>query len=281
METDSPMDRSTDVPTLSSLRQPTSFLQKSEDYVVPNVVHYVWFGEYNTLRFHHYLSMRSAHIFIKPDKICIHCDFEPVGKWWKLIRKDTPNLVIIKTIPLTTIFKNKIILPEHKSDIARIQILMEEGGIYLDTDVLVLKSFRELRKYEMTMGIEYHGNPGRLNNGIIIAKKNAAFLQIWYDTYTNFSKREWDFHDCIVPYRLQYLYPKLIHIEENTLNYPSGKNLDLIYENVFDWRNNYAMHLWYRLYDIDHTPIGIRNMNTTFGEMARLIYYNSTKLMTR
>ena len=266
------------VTSLTGVR--TSLLEPCKKEVVPNIVHYVWFGEYETLRFHHMLSILSAHKFIRPERILIHCDFAPVGQWWKYIRSKVPNIEIVKREPPTEIFGNQVILQEHKSDIVRMQVLMEHGGIYLDTDVIALKSFNGLRKYNFTMGIEYHGEPGRLNNGVIIAEKSAEFLRLWYDTYRNFTKREWDYHDSIIPYSLQFQYPQLIHVEENTINYPSGKKLELIYETRYDWRQNYAMHLWYRLHEIDHNPRDIRAMNTTFGEIARFVYYGNSSLLT-
>merc|ERR1711976_965454 len=140
---------------------------------------------------------------------------------------------------------------------------MDYGGIYLDTDVIALKSFDYLRRFNFTMGIEYHGDPGRLNNGVIVSTKESQFLLLWYETYKNFSKREWDYHDSIIPYRLQFEYPDFIHVEENTINYPSGKKLELIYEEMYDWSRNYAMHLWYRLHQVDHNPRDIRGMNST------------------
>ena len=107
----------------------------------------------------------------------------------------------------------------------------------------------------------------------------TILLHFRYDTYKNFTKREWDFHDSIIPYYLQYHYPDLIHIEEKTINYPSGERLDLIYDQVYDWSDNYCIHLWYRLHSFDHTPNDIKKMNTTFGQLARLIYYGSPDII--
>ena len=81
-----------------------------------------------------------------------------------------------------------------------------------------------------------------------------------------------------LPTILQFQHPFLIHVEERTLNYPSGPDRHLIYERLYDWRQNYAMHLWYRLHEFDHNPNDIKSMNTTFGEIARLIFYNSSHL---
>ena len=258
----------------------TSLLKPANESIVPYNVHYVWFGRYEPMRFHQMLSVKSVYLRMRPDRIYFHCDFEPAGRWWKIIKQTVPTLRIIHRKPPTKVFGNEVIVAEHKTDVARMEILMEQGGIYLDSDVIVLKPFEPLLRYEFTMGLEYHGNPGRLNSGVIVAAKNARFLKIWYSTYRNFTKREQDFHACIIPYRLQYTYPTLIHVEEKTINYPSGKQLELIYDEQYDWSNNYAMHLWSRLHDFDHSPVDIKKMNTTFGEIARLIFYGAPTIIT-
>ena len=142
----------------------------------------------------------------------------------------------------------------------------------------VFRSFDPLRVYNTTLGLEYDGQPGRLNNGVIVATKNAEFLRVWYDTYRNFTKREWDYHDSIVPYNLQFSHPQLVHVERGTINYPGGKELDLIYKGRYDWSRNYAIHLWYRLHEFEHSITSIKTMDTTFGEVARFVLFgNATK----
>ena len=265
--------------TTPSSHRITSLLNRSSTPVVPNVVHFVWFGdEYKPLEFQHFLSIKSAYKNISPEKIIFHCNNPPIGKWWIKLKKEV-KLAIVHRQPPSSIYGHLVKRPEHKSDIARIDILIEQGGIYLDTDVIALKSFDTLRYYDYTMGLEYHGRPGRLNNGVILAKPNATFLHIWRETYWNFSTIEWDYHDTIIPYHLQYIYPEIIHVEYKTLNYPSGPDRHLIYDVIYDWSKNYCIHLWYRLHGIPHTANDIRKLNTTFGQIARFVFYNTTQLL--
>ena len=269
------------VPVTSSDGLVTSMLKPSNTFVVPNVVHYVWFhGEGEPLTFHHYLALLSVKKFIKPIKIMFHCDYEPVHQYWKKVKATFRELEVVHRSPPTSIFGHEVARAEHRADFARLEILKEYGGIYLDTDVIAVRSFDPLRKYEFTMGVEYHGKPGRLNNGVILSTTGARFLQKWHDSYRDFSKREWDTHSCIRPYELMWEHPRLIHVEDRSINYPGGKQLDLIYELLYDWRGNYAVHLWQCLYDFHHGPEQIKKMNTTFGALARLVYYGSHQLRT-
>ena len=56
---------------------------------------------------------------------------------------------------------------EHQSDVARLQILLEIGGIYIDDDILFLKSFDELRNHQTVLAEE---NYDALGNGVILHK---------------------------------------------------------------------------------------------------------------
>ena len=40
----------------------------------------------------------------------------------------------------------------HGSDIVRSKILMKYGGIYIDSDVFVLRSMQKFRKFEFALG---------------------------------------------------------------------------------------------------------------------------------
>jgi len=44
---------------------------------------------------------------------------------------------------------------QHQSDVARMQILLEVGGIYLDTDSIVLKNLDQFRDFDITLGHEH------------------------------------------------------------------------------------------------------------------------------
>jgi mannosyltransferase OCH1-like enzyme len=67
------------------------------------------------------------------------------------------------------------------SDYARFKILHDEGGIYLDTDVEVLRNFDEFLVNESFTGFE---NIERVAPGLILgAKKNNTFIKEMYQSY--------------------------------------------------------------------------------------------------
>ena len=42
---------------------------------------------------------------------------------------------------------------------------------------------------------------------------------------------------------------------------------------LWNWSQNYAVHLWYRTHPNEYSPSNIRCLNTTTGEILRHIYY--------
>ncbi|KAJ8304452.1 hypothetical protein KUTeg_018035 [Tegillarca granosa] len=231
--------------------------KKGVEYKVPCIVHYIWFSRNGKekMQFHHALSIISAYKFINPDKIHYHYDVLPLGKWWDYILKNIPNIVLIKTDRPKQVFGVPLRQIAHQSDIKRFEIMRKTGGIYLDNDRL----------------------PGAVGNGIIVSVKNATILNIWWDTYRNFTSNEWAYHACVIPAKLAKMYPDLIHVEIGTMNYPpwTSDGLRLLYDSVCDWSKNYCVHMWYRLRPYNYNPENIKTMNTTFGQMARYVFYGS------
>ena len=58
---------------------------------------------------------------------------------------------------------------------------MNYGGIYLDTDMHIINSLDEFRKFEMT--VSYDGENDGIGNQILIAHKHARFLVAYLDSY--------------------------------------------------------------------------------------------------
>ena len=69
------------------------------------------------------------------------------------------------------------------SDYVRIYALYNEGGIYFDTDMKVLKDISEITKKDMFMGYEYSVNVG---TGVIVVKeKHNKYIKEILDYYNS------------------------------------------------------------------------------------------------
>ena len=114
---------------------PDSF-RYTETPCIPKKIHYCWFGKKEIPEANR-VWMRSWA------KYC---------PGYEIIRWDESNYDISKNRYMYEAYQNK--KWGFVSDYARIDVVYHHGGIYLDTDVEMLKSWEELRYQEAFMGME-------------------------------------------------------------------------------------------------------------------------------
>ncbi len=257
----------------------------NSEFQVPNIVHYIWFNtEPRPLQFHHMLSILSAHKILNPEVVYFHTNMEPTGTYWERVRS-LPKLKVMYRDPPITLFGEKVKEPYYytsHSNVDRVKILQEYGGIYLDFDVLVTRPFDDLRKHVCTIGLE---RETQACGSVIVCSKKAVFLLLWLNAYLDdYRITEWAYNTGKVPFNLARRYPHLVNVEKTSLNRPNFKELDKIWgPNSFDWQMNYAVHIWYRLWKdmspyykgVEPNSENIKTWNATFGEMARSILYGT------
>ena len=76
------------------------------------------------------------------------------------------------------------------------------GGIYLDTDMLILKSFDPLRGHDLVIARD---SDKSIANGIMIARKGALFLRLWLENYRNYKRGSWIGNSVLFSNLLQQL----------------------------------------------------------------------------
>jgi hypothetical protein len=250
---------------------------------VPSLVHVIWFYPPNTtFRFHQLLSLLSVQQHVAPTSLMFwHSPAAPpVGAWWRFAKETLAgSLYLVERPPPQHVFGRAVKRPEHQADVARIDILLQHGGIYIDLDVIVVKSLRPLLRYPVSMGAE---SPHLLGSGVIVAEKNASFLALWRQHYASFDDTQWNQHSVVLPMLLASQHPHLIHIEWFSLHRPNWDERQWLYAagKLWAWQqDNLAVHLWYREYHTEHDPHSIRTWNTTAGEIFRYIYYGSPDLL--
>ncbi|XP_074364912.1 uncharacterized protein LOC141705956 [Apium graveolens] len=98
----------------------------------------------------------------------------------------TPNLpFLFKNTPAKPWFDEmkrgkrdpgEIPLAQNLSNLIRLAVLYKYGGVYLDTDFIVLKDFSGLRNSIGAQSSNAHGNWTRLNNAVLVFDKNHPLL---------------------------------------------------------------------------------------------------------
>lgn len=120
-------------------------------FIVPNIIHFIRFNK-SEYSFVDYVCLKAAFRNHRPDNFYIHTDVGDRfhGKYWEWIQNDPDlksRIVLIHRDVPSEIFGQKLSdgwRLFHGSDVSRIQIMMEYGGIYLDNDVYII---RNLDKY--------------------------------------------------------------------------------------------------------------------------------------
>jgi len=182
-------------------------------------------------------------------------------------------------------------------------VISDFGGIYLDNDVIALKSFDDLRIFPFTLGraTTLHVSNSimvsvvstvfdiRVNNWIIfclyiaycyqIGERNAAMVNIWLESYGTFYAERWGKNSVNAAHKLWQLFPHLVHIELESLNHPTWQHLDDLYRNHYNLTQNYCLHIYTR--NRKHKPGNLQELdgyNCTLGDALRLVLYGKADL---
>ena len=177
--------------------------------MIPKKIHYCWFGG-NPLP-------------------------ETAKKYMNTWKRYCPDYEIIewneKNFDIT---QNQYCLEAYKakkwafvSDYARLKVLYEYGGIYMDTDVEVVKPFDDLLKYNLFVGLEAED---RIQTGIFGAEIKNEFIKILLNDYQNrhfiFGKNKYDLSTNV-----QFITQKLkdnYNIQLNNIYQIFGNNYVLL-----------------------------------------------------
>lgn len=166
-------------------------------FIVPNIIHFIRFEKFQ-LNFVDYVVLKAAMRNHRPDKFYYHTNIKNVtfeGKYWEWIKneKDLWSRIEVKYLEAPTeIFGQKLSKGWrffHGSDIGRIRVLMQYGGIYLDNDCFVIHSLAKYRKFECVINWDERQF---LGTQTVIAHKNSRFIALWLESYKdNYRADKW------------------------------------------------------------------------------------------
>lgn len=196
--------------------------------MIPKKIHYIWIGE----------KPKS-----KLSEICIN-------SWYRSL----PDYEIIewneKNLPIESLRRNnkffdqcfKLKLWAFVSDYLRLYILYNQGGIYLDTDVEVIKTFTPLLKNKVFMGYEENNF---ICTAVIGAEPKNNTIKRLFDFYTT---EIWNVDFINNPVIFKYL---LEHDSESMIDcklYPKSFFSPYIpskkYEETVENKQSYSIH-WF------------------------------------
>jgi hypothetical protein len=248
--------------------------------MIPNTVHFIYPVWPNTrpLSYVNYIAVKLAIKVQKPDRVkfWINKDPEP-SVWWDKIKE----LVDVVYTPMDGVYRNvKIEWPQLQSDVTRLQILQREGGIYLDTDMLLQRPVDLFFTLEtdFIMGLE----PGDKSacNALMMAKPEAKVIGRWLDRMPEaLQSTTWAQGGVVTPYELwkedKFLIQMMpahffcpLDLSENWLFSPA-----LVEEASERVQNSYSVHVFETYHrDIvkDITPEWCERNDSLFSRYAAI-----------
>ncbi|XP_076806948.1 uncharacterized protein LOC143450329 [Clavelina lepadiformis] len=265
--------------------------RSSETYRVPNEVMFIWFAKHMPFRFYNYLALRSAASIQQVDKLKFYySEGLPVGKYWERTVNEIPCLELIQVEEPGEIFGVKMPDAVRRTDLGRINYLIESGGVYVDGDVITLKKFDALRNYPITIG---RSTASKTCLCVVFAEKESHFLMEFRKKFPEHFQT--DFPSYFTTWYLGEFIKEskiYIHMEDATINRPnpyvSLDGVSSTTEDRIDISNNFFLHIHpNKAKGFDGLPPKclkmeddeLRILDTVYGEAARIALFGSPDLI--
>jgi hypothetical protein len=212
---------------------------------IPNIIFFIFGFKKQTeeFLFCYYLSVYSAYMLNNPDKIEFYYHYELYGEWFDKL-KEIKCIEFIKLDIPKFIGSKPIKKVAHIADKIRMEILYNNGGIYMDIDTISVRSYKDLLYNHTVLGLQ---TSDRICNAIMMTTPKSAFFDIWINNYEYyFDPDGWEESSIILPFNLYKKYPNLLTIvEPDVLFLPSWHETEKIFvdsENIPV--NLITLHLW-------------------------------------
>ena len=202
----------------------SSVAQDHADKPVPNIVHFMYFQGEKSRPFSYinWLAVKTASEVQKPDVIFMYYNQEPEDNpYWERMKP----LVKLVQMEAPTEYRGISLrdYPQYWADVVRLQKVYAHGGIYLDTDALLLKPLHEFMGEECTLAARIEDmttlektEKEFIANCIIICKPKARFIGRWLNELDDGLKNPtWAWHAVNLP----LLMYKRCHDMVKTLDY--------------------------------------------------------------
>jgi len=174
----------------------------------------------------------------------------------------------------------EIIWPQYVSDVMRLQILLDHGGIYMDTDIISLREFVPLPNNKLTISWETSAHES-VCNAMMSAAPGSEFIKAWLDRMPEaMSHPTWAYGGVVVPYEM--VHDPAFDNQYSMISHHFCCPLDLTRNWLFDPALKelakervgmaYAIHVFetfWREIIKDITPEWIENNDCLFSELLK------------
>ncbi|WP_311406648.1 glycosyltransferase family 32 protein [Liquorilactobacillus uvarum] len=234
--------------------------------MIPKIIHYVWLGKKE-----------------KPDlvKRCI-------ASW----RKFLPDYEIIEwNEDNWDITKNQFALENYQagkyaytSDVIRLDVLYHQGGIYLDSDVEVFRSFDSLLAKKAFWGMMYDDS---LGTAVIGAEKGNAFLGYLLKLYSGYTRtmliegRLSNTNNGIISYAMLDYYPEFSFVNSKREQLLSDGTFVFPKEYfefpTYNKKINYSEHLFTKTWGTKSQKKVVKMVKILLGILLGKVFYGKIR----
>jgi len=239
---------------------------------VPDVIHLLWFGNDEDISFRSMLGLYSIFTIAKPALVVLHSDFAPRGQRWEAILPVATYMVRVHKNPTRTTLNGKPIKEvQNMADIGRIEVLLEYGGIYLDSDMVLTRKLDIFR--EATFAASKAGSSANLANGAMFSEPNSTVLQDWMELWNTYDGTSWNSHSTLMLTQLACAYPELVSALGPVLIKFGWEDTDAFYNQECSLGESHSAHLYRRGYPEQADMTLVRTERSTFGRLARYVLF--------
>lgn len=244
------------------------------------------FKEQEEFPYYAYLAIRSAQACNPSWPVVICFVNEPTGNWWLKIK---PTIHTIQMPTFEFFLGARFYHYAHKSDVVRLLMLRELGGVYLDMDTLTVRSFKPLLEHDFGMAVQassVHDSPAGLCNAVMWGRPNADFVNLWIREYASFRSKgrddQWDFHSVKLPAILARTHhEKIAILNHRAFFFPLWTDMERVMFTENGQRflphlhDAYGFHLWNGATEatlLRVTPEWIANSTSVYATYVRNVF---------
>lgn len=239
--------------------------------MIPNVIHFIWLTgpKSREFSFINYLAVRAAHDVQKPERILIHTNAEPAGNPnWERIR---PYVEIVPVEAPETCNGFALEHVQYQADVLRLEILRDQGGVYLDTDMLLLKPIK-LTVASCIISPDTADDPKSMNAGFIAAEPGSPFITKWLSWFE--VNDTWAYGAVVLPWKLYAEDGTGVELRSATGFLPFGWQDKSILGNESRQAKRFArataVHMWETIWSRDLAQIHDGYLRTSDSHFAQL-----------
>jgi hypothetical protein len=224
------------------------------------------------------MAVKMAIAVQKPDKVKFWINKDPApSKWWDKIKE----MVDVVYTPMDGVYRNvNIEWPQLQSDVTRLEILQREGGIYLDTDMLVLHPLDVLHIAGHDFIIGFEPGEASMCNALMMAEPEAPFIKLWLDKMPEaLQSTTWAQGGVVTPFELWKENSFLAMAVDAGLFCPLGLDKNWMFDPVLadeaqkKVKNSFSVHIfetYFRDTVKDITPEWCEQNDSLFSRLTAL-----------